>query len=56
MFCGPYIRGLAERDDFNRTHQLLVDGFLSFLINLPGTRLWKAIRARGVLVDTLMRY
>ncbi len=34
----------------------MVDGFLSFRINVPGTGLWKAIRARGVLIDTLMRY
>ncbi len=56
VFCGPYIRSLAERDEFNRNYQCMVDGFLSFLINLPGTGLWKAIRARGVLIDTLMRY
>ena len=56
VFCGPYIRSLAERDEFNRTYQLLVDGFLSFPINLLGTGLWKAIRARGVLIDTLTRY
>ncbi len=56
VFCDPHIRSLAEHDELNRTYQLLVDGFFSFPINLPGTRLWKAIRAHGGLYDALMRY
>jgi hypothetical protein len=39
VFCDPYIRRLAERDELNRTYQLLVAGFFSFPINLSGTRL-----------------
>ena len=53
VFCYPFIRSLAERGELNRTYQRLVDDFLLFPINLPGTRLWKAIRAHGGLYDTL---
>jgi hypothetical protein len=39
VFCGPYIPGKKERDEFNGHYQKMAEGFLSFPINLPGTGL-----------------
>eukprot|EP00042_Codosiga_hollandica_P016692 m.43330 g.43330 ORF g.43330 m.43330 type:complete len:508 (+) comp46710_c0_seq1:81-1604(+) len=56
VFCGPYIRGKQDRDEFSYHYQRLVDGFLSFPLYFPGTGLWKAVKSRHVITETLTRY
>ncbi len=46
MFIGPYLTTAAERDEFCHNYLLLTEGFLSFPLALPGTGLWRAMKAR----------
>lgn len=50
VFVGPY---LEDHDAFGELYLHLTEGFLSLPINLPGTGLWKAVRARVKVVDIL---
>ena len=43
VFVGPY---LEDPERFSKLYLHITEGFLSAPINLPGTGLWKAIRAR----------
>jgi len=43
VFVGPYLR---DRERFCADYLLITQGFLSFPLALPGTGLWRAIRAR----------
>jgi cytochrome P450 family 710 subfamily A protein len=50
VFVGPYIE---DRKKFSENYLLITEGFLSFPINLPGTGLNKAVKARKYIVHTL---
>ena len=43
VFCGPYIPGQKERDEFNRHYQKIAEGFMSFPVNLPGTGMCRVV-------------
>jgi cytochrome P450 family 710 subfamily A protein len=52
VFVGPYLDE-DQRKEFANNYRMMNEGFLAFPISLPGTTLWKAIRARKNVVATL---
>lgn len=50
VFVGPY---LDDREQFCRDYLHITEGFLSLPVALPGTGLWRAIRARKRAVRVL---
>jgi len=52
VFVGPYL-DKASRQLFSDCYWQMCEGFLCFPLALPGTTLWKAIKAREKLVDML---
>jgi len=51
-FVGPYLNA-EERRIFSENYMLLNEGFLAFPLYLPGTSLWKAVKARKKVVEIL---
>lgn len=53
VFAGPYLSP-TQMQKFSEDYQLMNNGFLSFPVNLPGTALNTAIKARKRIVNTLV--
>lgn len=56
VFCGPYFESREQGLEFNQNYQLMAEGFLSFPIDLPGTGLNKAMKARHRTADSLTKF
>lgn len=54
VFIGPYLTTATDREEFCHNYLLLTEGFLSFPLALPGTGLWRAMKARHKIVDVLV--
>lgn len=52
VFVGPYL-DQSLRKEFAKNYLQMNEGFLAFPISLPGTTLWKAVKARENVVRTL---
>ena len=52
VFLGPYL-STEERKEFADNYMCMNDGFLSFPLNVPGTALHRAVKARKKVVATL---
>jgi len=56
VFVGPYLDdsdGVCSRAKFSENYVLMTKGFMTFPWSFPGNGLWKAIRARKGLTETL---